>query len=96
MPFRISYVGGDGNDLTLTVTLPQLDIAGTNPAQVRLSWPTNYPGFNLQRASAIRWFGAMVEPSRVACDDGQQLHRHASPRGQPATTNQEFFRLKQP
>jgi hypothetical protein len=91
MPFRISYVGGDGNDLTLTATLPRLDIARTNPAQVRLSWPTNYPGFNLQRASAI--------------DDPASWSNHPASRvvmgsnytvTQPAATNREFFRLKQP
>jgi hypothetical protein len=91
MPFRISYVGGDGNDVTLTATLPRLDIARTNPAQVRLSWPTNYPGFNLQRASAIdasvSWSNHPM--SRVVMGSNYTVT-------QPAATNQEFFRLKQP
>jgi hypothetical protein len=91
MPFRISYVGGDGNDVTLTATLPRLDIARTNPAQVRLSWPTNYPGFNLQRASAINGSASWSNHpmSRVVMGSNYTVT-------QPATTNQEFFRLKQP
>jgi hypothetical protein len=91
MPFRISYVGGDGNDVTLTATLPRLDIARTNPAQVRLSWPTNYPGFNLLRASAIdgsaSWSNHPMSP--VVMGSNYTVT-------QPAATNQEFFRLKQP
>ena len=91
MPFRISYVGGDGNDVTLTATPPRLDIARTNPAQVRLSWPTNYPGFNLQRASAIdgsaSWSNHPMSP--VVMGSNYTVT-------QPAATNQEFFRLKQP
>ncbi len=91
MPFRISYVGGDGNDVTLTATPPRLNIARTNPAQVRLSWPTNYPGFQLLRASAIdgsaSWSNHPMSP--VVMGSNYTVT-------QPAATNQEFFRLKQP
>jgi len=91
MPFRISYVGGDGNDVTLTATLPRLDIARTNPAQVRLSWPTNYPGVQLLRASAIdgsaSWSNHPMSP--VVMGSNYTVT-------QPAATNREFFRLKQP
>jgi hypothetical protein len=91
MPFRVSFVGGDGNDLTLTATLPRLDIARTNPAQVRLSWPTNYPGFNLQRASTIDgstpWSNHPT--SRVVMGSNYTVT-------QPAATNREFIRLKVP
>jgi hypothetical protein len=91
MPFRLSYVGGDGNDVTLTATPPRLDIARTNAAQVRLSWPTNYPGFNLQRASAIDgsapWSNHPLSP--VVMGSNYAIT-------QPAATNREFFRLKQP
>jgi hypothetical protein len=49
MPFRISYIGGDGNDVTLTATPPRLNVARTSdPVKVRLSWSTNYPGFHLR------------------------------------------------
>jgi hypothetical protein len=91
MPFRISYVGGDGNDVTLTATPPRLDVARTNPAQVRLSWPTNYPGFQLLRASAIdgsaSWSNHPMSP--VVMGSNYTVT-------QPAATNREFFRLKQP
>ena len=91
MPFRISYVGGDGNDVTLTATPPRLDIARTNAAQVRLFWPTNYPGFQLLRASAIdgsaSWSNHPMSP--VVMGSNYTVT-------QPAATNQEFFRLKQP
>jgi hypothetical protein len=90
MPFRLSYVGGDGNDVTLTATLPRLDIARTNLAQVRLSWPTNYPGFQLQRASAFDGLASWSNHpmSRVVMGSNYTVT-------QPAATNQEFFRLKQ-
>ena len=91
MPVRISYVGGDGNDVTLTATPPGLNIVRTSPAQVRLSWPTNYPGFNLQRASAIDgsapWSNHPTSPVLMGSNYTVT---------QPAATNQEFFRLKQP
>jgi len=91
MPFRISYLGGDGNDVTLTAIPPRLDIARTNAAQVRLSWPTNYPGFQLLRASAIDgsapWSNHPMSP--VVMGSNYTVT-------QPAATNQEFFRLKQP
>jgi hypothetical protein len=90
MPVRISYVGGDGNDVTLTASLPRLNIARTNPAQVHLSWPTNYPGFQLLRASAIdgsaSWSNHPMSP--VVMGSNYTVT-------QPAATNREFFRLKQ-
>jgi hypothetical protein len=91
MPFRLSYVGGDGNDVTLTATPPRLDIARTNAAQVRLSWPTNYPGFQLLRASAIDGSAPWsIHPmSPVVMGSNYTVT-------QPAATNQEFFRLRQP
>lgn len=92
MPFRISYVGGDGNDVTLTATPPRLNIARTNAAQVRLSWPTNYPRFHLQRASALdgsvpfSFDDVLVSPVLIGGDYTVTA---------PAATNHEFFRLKQ-
>jgi hypothetical protein len=93
MPFRISYVGGDGNDVTLTAILPRLNVARTSdPAQVRLSWPTNYPAFHLQRASAITGSAPFsfqdVAVSPVLTGGNYILTA-------PAATNHEFFRLKQ-
>src|SRR5688572_17603524 len=91
MPFRLSYVGGDGNDVTLTATPLRLKVARTpDPAQVRLSWSTNYPGFRLQRASAIDgsapWLFHDAPPVVMGGDYTVTV---------PAVTNHEFFRLKQ-
>jgi hypothetical protein len=91
MPFRISYVGGDGNDVTLTAIPPRLDIARTNAAQVRLSWPTNYPGIQLQRASAIDGSASWSNHSTSPVVMGSNYTVT-----QPAATNREFFRLKVP
>jgi hypothetical protein len=70
---------------------PRLDIARTNPAQVRLSWPTNYPGFQLLRASALdgsaSWSNHPMSP--VVMGSNYTIT-------QPTATNREFFRLKQP
>jgi fibronectin-binding autotransporter adhesin len=93
MPFRISYVGGDGNDVTLTAILPRLNVARTSdPSQVRLSWPTNYPAFHLQRASAITGsapFSFQDVPVSPFLTGGNYTITA------PAATNHEFFRLKQ-
>ena len=91
MPCRISYVGGDGNDVTLTAVPPRLNIARTpQPANVRLSWSTNYPTFQLQRAQAINgsatWSLHPMSPVVIGSDYTVT---------QPAATNHEFFRLKQ-
>ena len=91
MLFRISYVGGDGNDLTLTAISPRLNIARTpDPAKVRLSWSTNYPTFRLERAPAIHgsapWSLHPSPPVLIGADYTVT---------QPAATNHEFFRLKQ-
>ena len=92
MPFRISYVGGDGNDVTLTATPPRLNVARTSdPAKVRLSWSTNYPAFHLQRASVmdgsvpVLFHDAPVPPVVIGGDYTVT---------QPTATNHEFFRLK--
>ena len=55
--FRISYVGGDGNDVVLTQIsgqLPKLFIERIPTNMVRLSWPTNVAaGFSLQSITNI-------------------------------------------
>ena len=91
MPFRLSYVGGDGNDVTLTATRPRLNVARTSdPAQVRVFWSTNYPGFQLQRTLSLDgsapWSSHPMSPVVMGGDYTVT---------QPAATNHEFFRLKQ-
>jgi autotransporter-associated beta strand protein len=50
--FRISYTGGDGNDVVLTqisgLPLPTLSIESVPPGSVRLLWRTNTPTYRLQ------------------------------------------------
>ena len=76
--------GGSTNVFARTIGM-------TNPAQVRLSWPTNYPGFQLLRASAVdgseSWSNHPMSP--VVMGSNYTVT-------QPAATNREFFRLKQP
>ena len=70
--FRISYVGGDGNDVTLkrvpigTATAPRLTIQQATATAVRLLWPTNPPGFSLEfntNLNTTNWFGAFPAPT---------------------------------
>jgi fibronectin-binding autotransporter adhesin len=50
--FRISYAGGDGNDVVLTQTSgvlhPSLNIIGADSNAVAIFWSTNTAGFNLE------------------------------------------------
>ncbi len=93
MPFRLSYVGGDGNDVTLTAAPPRLNVTRTSdPAKVRLFWPTNYPGFRLQVASPLDgsapWmFQNVPLPPAVIGGDYSVTTS--------AATNHELFRLRQ-
>ncbi|HTD68786.1 MAG TPA: autotransporter-associated beta strand repeat-containing protein, partial [Candidatus Limnocylindria bacterium] len=67
--FRISYIGGDGNDVMLTkigdVFRPRLWIERIAPASVRLLWPTNDLVFTLQfttNSSGTNFTGWSVVP----------------------------------
>ena len=69
--FRISYIGGDGNDVVLTQITgspapPTLSIQTLPPDKVRLLWPTNQPGFNLQshtNLATTNWVAATPPPT---------------------------------
>jgi autotransporter-associated beta strand protein len=68
--FRISYFGGDGNDVVLTkiadVYRPPLTIQRVGINSVRLLWPTNDPAFVLQSSTNLsggNWTGAAPSPS---------------------------------
>lgn len=92
MPFRLSYVGGDGNDVTLTAAPPRLNVTRTtDPAQVRIAWSTNYPGFRLERASPLDvsapWLFQNAPLSPVVIGGDYTITT-------PTTTNQELFRLR--
>jgi autotransporter-associated beta strand protein len=68
--FRISYTGGDGNDVVLTQTTgsfrPRLTIQRISPTAVRLLWPTNQAaGFSLQTQTNLAnspWLAATPAP----------------------------------
>jgi len=51
-PFRISYVGGSGNDVVLTqltaTQYPLLNIRSSATTNVVLSWATNFTGYTLE------------------------------------------------
>jgi len=68
--FRISYAGGDGNEVVLTkiadVFRPTLTIQKVSPASVRLLWPTTFAGYTLQSTTnldAANWSAALPLPA---------------------------------
>ena len=92
--FRISYVGGDGNDVVLTQVsgipaLPRLNIEPISPVAVRLLWPTNPPGFNLQfntnLSSSVGWSPEAGSPFVVGTN---HIVTNAT------SERQKFYRLK--
>jgi hypothetical protein len=92
--FRLSYVGGNGNDVTLTrvplgtASAPRLTIEPVLPNAVRLLWPTNPPGFNLEAntnlASTI-WLA--VSPPPVVVGTNNVVTNAMTP-------EQKFYRVK--
>jgi hypothetical protein len=92
--FRISYTGGDGNDVMLTkigdVFHPTLSIEAVPPNSVRLLWQTNDPGFGLQSNTNLatnNW--APVSPAPVILDAHYLVTN-------PATGTQNSYRLFKP
>ena len=93
--FRISYVGGDGNDVVLTqisgipATPPRLNIELVSPALLRLFWPTSPPGFNLEGNTNLLntngWL-ATAPPPRVVGTNNVVTNG--------VTELQKFYRLK--
>lgn len=68
-PFRISYIGGSGNDVVLTqltaTQRPLLHIATANATNVVLSWPTNFTGYTLEANTNLTsntWSGVSPAP----------------------------------
>jgi len=93
--FRISYIGGTGNDvvltqLTATTPTPALTIERISGTQVRVSWPTNLAGYTLQSTSNLSTniWSAVAQPPIVIGTN----HVITS----SATEPQMFFRLKTP
>ena len=92
--FRISYTGGDGNDVVLTQLTapprPRLSIEPATAASVRLLWPTNQPGFNLEvstNLNADAWFNLVPAPTVIGTNN-VVTNATDAPR--------KFFRLRDP
>ena len=76
--FRISYAGGDGNDITLTVLgSPPLDIGRPAMDSLAISWPFPSAGFVLQQntngIATVNWSNVIV----AVQDDLEELTRTA-------------------
>ncbi len=92
--FRIGYAGGDGNDVVLTqisgipTTAPRLDIELVSSNAVRLLWPTNPPGFNLEgNTNLVNTNGWLsVVPPFIAGTNNVVTNATSEP--------QKFYRLK--
>jgi hypothetical protein len=76
--FRISYAGGDGNDVTLkrvplgTASAPRLSIQTAGANAVRLLWPTNPPLFNLEsntNLASTNWVAASPSPIVISTNN---------------------------
>jgi fibronectin-binding autotransporter adhesin len=94
--FRISYVGGDGNDVVLTQLTgaprpPELTIQSLPPDKVRLLWPTNNSdGFSLQsntNLATTNWIAA--GPSPVVTGTNRVVTNQAS-------GARKLYRLRKP
>lgn len=92
--FRISYTGGDGNDVTLTqlsaFSLPTLTIERNAPNGVRVLWPTNFSGFALQATTNLdgnHWSAITTLPAVDGTDNVITQSLEASNR---------FYRLVNP
>jgi autotransporter-associated beta strand protein len=95
--FQITYQGGDGDDVVLTQLTsaaadftPTLHIVRVPPAQVRLAWPTNAAGFQLQLSTTLasNSWAAVPEPL-VVIDTMNTVTL-------PATNSHGMFRLFKP
>jgi autotransporter-associated beta strand protein len=92
--FTIRYTGGTGNDVVLTRIAtpprPVLTIDRSPPAAVRILWPTNAVGFNLQfntNLTVTNWTAASPSPGVIgtnhvvtnATGGGQRFYRLSNP-----------------
>lgn len=92
--FRISYAGGNGNDVVLTQLTerprPQLTIAPVSTSSVRLLWPTNPAGFNLEASTNLgNHVWSDILPAPVVLDTNNVVTNTMD-------TPQKFYRLRNP
>ena len=90
--FRISYAGGDGNDVVLTqisgIFIPALAIERISANALRLLWPTNAINFSLQsntNLSGTNWLATPPPPTIIGANNVVT---------NTITTSQKFFRLR--
>lgn len=93
-PFRISYVGGSGNDVVLTqlaaMQQPLLNIRSSGTTNVVLSWPTIFTGFTLEANPNLNtniW--AVVSPAPVVSGTNNFVTNAAS-------GPEKYYRLRAP
>jgi hypothetical protein len=93
--FRISYTGGDGNDVVLTqisgAPSPTLGLAVVSPGALTLSWPTNGPAYRLQFSTDLssgNWVVRTSPPPAVVGANYVTTNATTGPQG--------FFRLINP
>lgn len=84
--FRISYRGGTGNDVTLTVielpsiNNPRLRIAAVGD-QVQVRWPTNATGFVLERTAELGSTNWVTTSNNILVDGRFFVHTNAANAG---------------
>ncbi len=92
IPFRISYTGGTGNDVVLTQLLgvPTLSIGSVGPANVVLSWPSNFVGFTLEaNTNLLTNVWSVVSPAPVILGTNRVVTNATTP-------FQRSYRLRNP
>jgi hypothetical protein len=92
LTLAISYVGGTGNDVTLTVLQvnPALTVSLVPSNTVLVSWPSPSTGFNLQQSTNLtpaNW----ITPSEIINDNGTNRYILVHP-----PTGNQFYRLVKP
>lgn len=93
-PFRITYIGGTGNDVVLTqlttTQRPLLKIAPANVTNVVLWWPTNFTGYTLDANTNLNtnaW--SVVSPAPVVVGTNNFVTNAAS-------GSKNYYRLRIP
>ena len=93
-PFRISYVGGTGNDVVLTqladTQQPRLSIARAADTNVVLRWATNFTGFALESNTNLNTNVWAVVTNVPAVSGTNHVVTNA------ASGTQKYYRLRGP
>ena len=93
--FRISYVGGTGNDVVLTqltassLVPPPLTIQSISASAVRLLWPASLTGFLVETNGDLSTTNWAFSPQSIVIDGTNHVTTNST------AAPQLFFRLKQ-